>query len=352
MSLIASQLQLTNLMAVRHSGPLPATYARGTKCLDYALASKTVCEALVRAGYESFDERLSSDHRAYFFDLQTDILLGNPTQELATPHRRSLCASNVRQVTKYINEKYELLLAHNAFERAERLTHLGDRHQFAERLDKVVLEASLVAESRIPNYDAPEWSTKLHHARQKVQWLRKVLSSLKNGIEYTHLSEPSRLPKLDVPIPISVKECSKHLRLAKQDVSNIVQQSYAHRDEERMERIRELEQSAASGDRHTARILRRLKKAEDIKQLFQKLKRVRECDRKRGVVRVEIPLHPEEDPKSCTSWTQVDIPTEVIRHLQDRNRKHFGQAHGTPFTIPPLSHHLGFTGDGPAQTSC
>ena len=36
MSLIASQLQLTNLMAVRHSGPLPATHARGTKCLDFS----------------------------------------------------------------------------------------------------------------------------------------------------------------------------------------------------------------------------------------------------------------------------------------------------------------------------
>ena len=266
MSLIASQLQLTNLMAVRHSGPLPATYARGTKCLDYALASKTVCEALVRAGYESFDARLPSDHRGYFFDLQTDILFENPTQELATQLHHSLCASNVRQETKYINEKYELLLAHNAFERAERLMHLGDRHQFAERLDKVVLEASLVAESRIPHYAAPEWSTKLHNARHKVQWLCKVLSSLKTGIEHTHLPATSLPVQLDVPFPTSVKECSKQLRLAKQDVCNIVQQSYAYRDEERMERIRELEQSAASGDRHTARILRRFKKAEDIKQ--------------------------------------------------------------------------------------
>ena len=40
MSLIATQLRLTNLMASRHSLPPPATYARGTKCLDYALASK------------------------------------------------------------------------------------------------------------------------------------------------------------------------------------------------------------------------------------------------------------------------------------------------------------------------
>lgn len=54
---IASHLSLTNLMAVRHSAPPPATYARGSRCLDYALASDKVCAALLSAGYESFDAR-------------------------------------------------------------------------------------------------------------------------------------------------------------------------------------------------------------------------------------------------------------------------------------------------------
>lgn len=43
-------------------------------------------------------------------------------------------------------------------------------------------------------------------------------------------------------------------------------------------------------------------------------------------------------------------PPEVVRHcLQEQNRHHFGQAHGTPFTIPPLSDQLGFTGTSKAQ---
>ncbi|KAI2492122.1 hypothetical protein MHU86_22426 [Fragilaria crotonensis] len=349
MSGIASHLSLTNLMAVRHSASPPATYARGSKCLDYALASKTVCDALLRAGYEPFDARLSSDHRGYFFDFHTDTLLGNLTQDLATPQQRMLSASNVNQVTKYINEKYDLLLAHNAFVRAERLSYLGNRHQFAERLDRVVLESSLVAESRIPQFGAPAWSVKLAQARQLVQWLRKVLSTLRTRIDHTNILANDRPAEFDGPVPSTVKECSRQLRVAKQTVCNIVQQSYTHRDQERAERIRDLEISASSGDRHLARILRRLKKAEDIKLLFNKLQCARQGNQKKGVVRIEIPLHPEDDPKSCTQWTQVDIPTEVVRHLQDRNRAHFGQAHGTPFTVPPLSDHLGFTGSGPAQ---
>jgi hypothetical protein len=93
MSLITSQLQLTNLMASQHSVPPPDTCDRGTKCLDHALTSKSVCDSLHRAGYKPFNARLPSDHRGYFFDLQTDILFGNHTQEFATPLRRSLMLS-------------------------------------------------------------------------------------------------------------------------------------------------------------------------------------------------------------------------------------------------------------------
>jgi hypothetical protein len=59
-------------------------------------------------------------------------------------------------------------------------------------------------------------------------------------------------------------------------------------------------------------------------------------------------LHPEVDPKSCTEWQQIDVPTEVLFHLQQRNRKHFGQAKGSPFTITPLAVDVGYCGDGPS----
>jgi hypothetical protein len=99
-------------------------------------------------------------------------------------------------------------------------------------------------------------------------------------------------------------------------------------------------------DKKSANRLRRLKKAADIKQLFQELKRVRYTRARKGEVRLEIPLHPEVDPKSCTEWTTVEVPEDIVRHLQERNRIHFGQAHGTPFTGPRLSNHLGFCGNG------
>lgn len=90
-------------------------------------------------------------------------------------------------------------------------------------------------------------------------------------------------------------------------------------------------------------------KAEDLKQLFSKIRYLRNNRRRAGVTRIEIPSHPDEDPKTCTEWTQIDVPTEIVYHLQQRNQHHFGQAHSTPFTVPPLSTDLGFRGNGLAS---
>jgi hypothetical protein len=62
------------------------------------------------------------------------------------------------------------------------------------------------------------------------------------------------------------------------------------------------------------------------------------------VTKVEVPVDEQEDPKQCQHWKVVDIPSEVLEQLQSRNRKHFGQAHGTPFTVDPLVGTFGYSG--------
>ena len=39
-------------------------------------------------------------------------------------------------------------------------------------------------------------------------------------------------------------------------------------------------------------------------------------------------------------------PPDIVVQLQKRNQKHFEEAHGSPFTVPPLSNLLNFTGEG------
>eukprot|EP00957_Ditylum_brightwellii_P099102 7547824-Ditylum_brightwellii.AAC.1 len=56
-----------------------------------------------------------------------------------------------------------------------------------------------------------------------------------------------------------------------------------------------------------------------------------------------------EDPKKAQQWYTVDLPEEVLHYLTIRNRCHFGQAKGTPFTIPPLSQYFDWSANSPVS---
>jgi len=64
----------------------------------------------------------------------------------------------------------------------------------------------------------------------------------------------------------------------------------------------------------------------------------------KGITRLEVPMDDNENPKTCTNWRTLDVPTDILDALLRRNRTHFGQADGTPFTKPPLSHSFHFDG--------
>jgi hypothetical protein len=138
------------------------------------------------------------------------------------------------------------------------------------------------------------------------------------------------------------------LREAKCEVKEIVQESFQRRDRERRKRIETLEATNIKTDADEAKRLRKLQKGEAIKNLFDKLRRLRITREKTGVNRLEIPTNPDDDPYQCEDWQQIDVPTEILAQLRQRNRRHFGQAHGTPFTVPPLSEDLGFLGQSKA----
>jgi len=77
--------------------------------------------------------------------------------------------------------------------------------------------------------------------------------------------------------------------------------------------------------------------------MFSKLRSALQTDTDMMIHEIQVPLDPSQDPKSCTEWTTLDVPDDIIAALQQRNTIHFYQAQGTPFTIPPLSDSLHYT---------
>ena len=346
---LANTCGLTDIMTAWNSTTAPATYARGRTRLDYAMATAHVYNSLTSAGYEAFNAKFPTDHRSYYLDFDTQKLFGAETQTLGTPSDRILQSRNVAQTTKYIKAKYDLLLAHDAFARGDRLTLPGNRHAQAERLDKDVLAASLAAEKQLQRFGEPAWSIALAKARQTVINLKKCLSMARTHRDVTsYLNKSNKAWDEDFAIPTTINECSTRLRAANRHVEETIRASFVNRAQERRDSITALSQSPFPADKEQAQKLRQIQKAEDLDQLFKKLKAVRKSDTRKGVTRIEIPVHPSTDPKTCTEWRQIDVPTDILRHLQTRNRAHFGQAHGSPFTASPLIDHLGFRGDGEA----
>ena len=347
-SQLASEFHLVNLMHARHPQAPPATYARGKNCLDYGLGTPQVADAIISCGYEAFNERFTTDHRAYFFDLDNDIMFANTTQPLPPHIHRILKSNNVEQVTEYIKLKFEYLQSRNAFHRADRLTHPGNRDTFAERLDSDVLKASLDAEQNIKQFREPAWSLALSKARLRKIILKKWLTMHRTGLDHFHIIlRDLEAHGIDMSLPNSKSQCNLMMRATQAEIDKIIADSYKKRDQELDEKIQELDQSMRKADKDHARLLRRLKRNEKVKRVCDKIIAARTKGQPHGVTRLEIPSTPSADPKTCIDWQTIDIPTEIVAHLQQRNCQHFSQAHGTPFTIDPLACDLGFCGDSP-----
>ncbi len=222
----------------------------------------------------------------------------------------------------------------------------GNRHAFAERLDSDVLKASLDAEHNTKQFREPEWSVALSQARRKLSILRKCLSMYRTGLDHLQIIKRDLdMTNIAMEIPISKRQCYNMINETQSHVHQLVTKSYQQRDQEQIDRIQELEQSLSTADKSHAALLRRLRRNEKVKRMYQKVKNARERGRRHGLTRIEIPVHPEADPKSCTDWRVIDVPSEIVEHLQKRNQQHFGQAHGTPFTVNPLASDFGFNGD-------
>ena len=199
-------------------------------------------------------------------------------------------------------------------------SNAGNCHSHAERIDRDVTGASLAAEAALPKYDEPTWSVELANARKRVLLLSKVLSALRTKLDpqvFLASVTPSELAA--EPLPSTIIECTTKLREAKQLVKTIVSESFAKRDAERKQRIQTLELSHAKVDKERAQLLRRLQKAEDIKELFKKIRHLRAKGSRRGVTRIEIPKNSDDDLQTCTEWVQIDVPSEIVDRLQARH---------------------------------
>lgn len=131
-----------------------------------------------------------------------------------------------------------------------------------------------------------------------------------------------------------------------------------HRDLRTKEQDDRIELANISGGKDKEKIIRNIAKQEARRTIWQTLRYVRtQQGATQKLDRIEIPsswplpfsdissTNQLEDPKQCIEWRSITEPSEVEYYLQLRNRSHFGQADGTPFTRAPFSDHITWSAD-------
>lgn len=344
MSKICSDYNLTDIMTHVHGPMTVATYARGQKRLDYPLGSPGVLEAVRFCGYEPFFYRMFSDHRMYYIDFDTLVLFGSDTPDLAPIAYRDIQSKCPKQVTLYLRNLDRHLTHRNIYNRMDIIDSSDHTvHDQASNIDEDMSKFCKLSAKRCRKFREPDWSEELIQARNKVAILVRVLS-----IRRTRLNVHGQIATIqaetgnDFLLPTTIKQCRKDLRTAQAQVRKIARESFDTRIKEMENRILMLEMGANKSDKAKAKILKHIRKAEELRKMFLKLGNLRNGKAKGTMSRLEVPVDPAENPKTCKNWRTVDLPEEIVEYILQRNVAHFGQARG-PWTEPPLCEEVDFT---------
>jgi hypothetical protein len=353
-SKISQALSLVDVMQLRHPTlDEPATHIRGSKRIDYFLISESLLPSVQACGYDAFNFRLHSDHRGMFLDLHTPTAFGNYTSALASLPSRDLRSKDAAAITKYIEAKHDHLAANNFFTNLASLLENPELDAVeAEKLDALLVQSAFHAGKKCRSRRRDWWSNALTKQRTKTNILRRLMSGFKNNVEMRPVLEARLLQlQLTLELPLTAEACSIALRAAQQKTQQMVLKHRELRQEELESRA---ELHAMEGSANKQANVQAMNNKEQMSQIFSRIRSIRSDKSTRShFTSLQVPnswprpgdeitnLQELPDPKAIqhddTQWRTVELPSDVLYYLRLRNRLHFGQAQGTPFTKPPLS---------------
>jgi hypothetical protein len=147
------------------------------------------------------------------------------------------------------------------------------------------------------------------------------------------------LPIIDLPsVPTTCPPTAvlqTNIRHAQKSLKKAVKQAPELR---RMHLEERATAEAAANNSDASKIIQRIIRAEASSNSFKTLRRA--LGKRNGGSLSSIMI-PGDEPDT---WQHIFDPNKITELLIKRNKKHFGQAHGTPFTVEPLSNWVGWHG--------
>jgi hypothetical protein len=181
----------------------------------------------------------------------------------------------------------------------------------------------------------------------KANVLRSHLNGLRTQVDLIPaLTTRMKSVGITMDLPKTREECQSKLKILQAAIRKQIKDTVQLRLDEIEDRA---ELAALDGQSTKTVELRKMRNAEKTAEMFRRIMVIRGIASSKGFTSIEVPadwpsphtdnvdLATLSDPKKCNQWRTVDVPDSIVYYLLLQNRKHFGQAQGTPFTEPPFS---------------
>ena len=343
-----------------------ATYARGTKRIDYIFTSLNVIPFVERVGYTAFYSLNTSDHRGLFIDLSQSLI--DNKVELKRPPARSIGTKfKGKDLFHYKEEINKQFINHRIYERSNQL-HEESRQGIVSRdfenklnsIDKEITEIMVSAENkkcRRRHVDS-EWSVELHITSLMCLYWMKQYKGLINGVLVTKQLKTiwdklNYEKKNEINMKTADLSNQQLLKISQLNMTHYLKykrELLRHAKELRLKGLHQLKEiRLAEGKTEKAVIIQKIYNNEMTKHDWSITKSKFNPTPRSRISSVEVPDkdaygNVTDNPDKAVTWKRITDPVEVENKLLERNIKHFGQAEGTLFTLPEFQNDFQYEG--------
>jgi hypothetical protein len=359
-SSLAATCNLTDIHAHHHQGINDiATYARGTKRIDFILLSKNLIEKTTASGFLAFYDGIETDHRGSFVDFDADMLFKDKTPVLHTQAQRNLKSKKPQAVKQYKTELWKRLKNHNIEERSIKIRTQASQSplpaDFEKELNSIantIQEAMLQAEKTCTKCPIATYSKKLSDLNLTIKYWKTVKSGKKTGKNVSAQLNAMR-QKVDKESKIKmIKQFNigKHIRISLKEYNDAIPNAKELRHSQLMESAMA---AAKTGNKSAEQHYKSMAHAENSRETFRILRNIVKPEDRSGIRQIDIPQRDasgkiQQTTQGTDKMITISDPQEVEQAIIRRNIKHFGQADGTPFTSQALIDIFGRDGDSKA----
>jgi hypothetical protein len=270
--------------------------------------------------------------------------LGGKPSPLENSVMRGISSNDPRAVKRYTEAMERELKARRIEERMAAILQQveengreasGKQRAEMEELEVSFTEAKLKSERECKHIRSYPWSPALRTARQDVRYWKLWVSEYRLGMDFTQqrveISEETHERETIVRRDMTLAKAKRELGAAAKALRQVV----TNAKETRFKYLQEAAAGATSqGEQEEAKAMRKILKAEQSRESWARLRRMLGKGAKGGLTHILV----ETTDGNLESIADKE---EMFDRIIERNKIHFAQADGTPFTTAPIVDHLG-----------